>query len=307
MSRYFLKRGWRDASVSVLLFALVLGLALPEIFSPFQAQSTFLLQVIFFLTSLRIGFQGVWIELQSWKTLLWITSWMLLFLPVMVFFLVEPFFPILTLPLLLLAAMPVGMTTPLLTQLLQLNTSLALSLTLLTSLLAPFTVPLLVSIFAGSAGRIIEIEHLFITLIQVIIVPFVFAQILRWLAPRWIGATRGWHKPTSLFFVGLLIAAVAGRYHEALLARFTVEHGLGLLVMSLFFLLTHLIGYWIVWWRSREDRLTITFSMVYMNFTLAIFIAEKFFGDPSIIFYTILSIIPWNISMFMFQRFLIHR
>lgn len=58
MSRYFLKRGWRDASVSVLLFALVLGLALPEIFSPFQTQSTFLLQVIFFSDQFTDRFSG---------------------------------------------------------------------------------------------------------------------------------------------------------------------------------------------------------------------------------------------------------
>lgn len=307
MSRYFFQSGWRDASVSVLLLALAGGLLLPNLFGPFHVYSALLLQAIFFLTSLRIDFRGVWQEFRSWKTLFWITLWMLVFLPLGVFLLVKPFFPILALPLLLLAAMPVGMTTPLLTQLLQLNTSLALALTLLTSLLAPFTVPLLVSILVGSEQRIIEIDHLFITLVQVIVVPFTLAQCARWIIPRWVGVTRNWHKPVSLFCVGLLIAAIAGRYHEALHARISVEYGLGLIVMSLFFLMVHFIGYWIVWWRSQEDRLTITFSLVYMNFTLAIFIAEKFFGDPTIIFYTILSILPWNIGMFIFQRWVIHK
>lgn len=301
MLQHFFIRAWRDASVSVLMVALFLGLIFPTWFGAWQPYSPLFLQVIFFLTSLRIDFRGVWQELQDWPMLLWVTAFMLIGLPLLVFLVVPPLFPPLFVPLFLLAAMPVGMTTPLLIRLMGLNPSLALALSLTTSWLAPLTVPLLVEWFVGSQYDI-ALTPFFLTLVSVTVLPLVLAQGVRRLWPQLIERTARAHKPLSLFMVGFLIAAVAGYYQAALMQRFTLEYGLGLLVMTLFFLLVHGLGYWLAWWRSERDRLTITFSVVYMNFTLAIFIAEKFFGDPTVIFYTILSILPWNIGMLIFQH-----
>ncbi len=39
-----------------------------------------------------------------------------------------------------------------------------------------------------------------------------------------------------------------------------------------------------------------------MNFTLAVFIAQKFFPDPQVIFFTMVSLIPWNICIIIFRR-----
>lgn len=291
--------------MSVLVGALLCGLVFPSFFGSFQKYGSFLLQIVFFLTSLRMSFHGVWVEFRSWKTILWISVWMLILLPGLVFVLFYPFSPELRSSIILLAAMPVGMTTPLLTQLLQLNVSLALALTLATSVLAPVSVPIIINFLIPSIGAV-DVNHLMSTLVQVIVIPFGLAQVVRAFFPNVVHRTRVWHKPCSLAFVGLLIAAITGHYQGELLQRFTLEYGLGLLVMTLFFLGVHFIGYWIVWWRGSKDRLTVTFSVVYMNFTLAIFIAERFFSDPTVIFYTILSILPWNIGMFIFQQ-VIHR
>ncbi|TXH00852.1 MAG: hypothetical protein E6P95_03005 [Candidatus Moraniibacteriota bacterium] len=306
MFQLFPVRGWRDASVGVLLIALLLGLWLPMVFGPLQVYSTLCLQVVFFLSSLQIDIRGIWNEWRAWSTWLLVTLWMLILLPAALFSIVQVIFPDLALPLLLLAAMPVGMTTPLLAQILRLNGSLALILTLTTSLLAPITVPLLLGLFADPRYAI-EIGHVFLTLFQVIIIPFALAQIVKLFLPGFTRVTKRWYTSSSIILVGIIIASIAGHYQSALLSRFTFESGLGLLVLMLFFLITHVIGYWIVWWRNEQDRLTVTFSVVYMNFTLAIFIAEKFFGDPTVIFYTILAILPWNIGMFFFQKVVNHR
>ncbi len=292
-------RGLRDASITSLLAALGLGLAFPALFAPLQEWSTWILQLIFLLTSLRIDLRAVAKELHAWPTLLWVSCCTLLIVPMATYWLVAPFFPQMALAVLLLAAMPAGMTSPLLAQLLGLNTSLALVLTVITSLAAPVTVPMLIGLFSGET---VALGHLFLTLLQVIIVPFILAQIVRAAWPSGVRRALAWQKPVALSLVALLIAAIAGRYHAELWERFDGAYLLGLGVLTLFFLLLHVLGYWIAWWRRRHDRLTVMLCVVYMNFTLAIFLAEKFFRDPDVIFYTILSIIPWNISLVLFHR-----
>lgn len=306
MSSGYLTHQLRDSYIGVLLVALALGFALPQVFAPLQAYSTELLQIIFFLTSLHIQLSGIWHELKRWPTILLVSSFMLLALPLLVYGLTSPWLPALALPLVLLATMPVGMTSPLLVQFFGLNTSLALVLTLTTSLLAPFTVPLLLTLLAP-ASVAIDLSHLFLTLFQVMIIPFVVAQIVRMIWPEVGRATRRVYKPVALFLVGCLIAAIAGKYQTAFLSAINMETLLGLGVMTLFFLLVHILGYWLTWWRSETDRLTVTLCVVYMNFTLAIFIAEKFFPDPQVVLYTILSILPWNIGIVLFRKVVVER
>lgn len=295
-----------DSSLNILLVALVAGLALPALFTPFQQWSTLLLQAIFFLSSLKIDLHNVTHEARAWPTILLVNLFMLIVLPMLVFLAATFSIPALALPLLLLAAMPAGMTSPLFAQVLGLNISLSLVITVTTSLLAPLTVPIVLSLLVGGAEGV-NLNHLFLTLLQVTFIPLVLAQLTRRFVPGLVSRTGRWFKYCSVSLLGLLIASIAGRYSDELLSRFSLESFLGLLAMTLFFLLTHLAGYWLAWWRNTEDRLTITLSITYMNFTLAIFLAQKFFINPDVIFYTLLSILPWNVGIILFRRVVEHR
>lgn len=292
-----------DLSISVLLVALVAGLLLPELLSPLQAWSTLLLQIIFFLTSLRIELKGLWQEVRDVRSIALVTFFMLIGLPLLAYASTFWISEELALALLLLAAMPVGMTTPLLAQLFGLNVPLALVLTLSTSLLLPFTLPLLFNILLPETITI-DLSHLFITLLQVILLPLALAQIVRRFLPSVVEGHTRLTKPLALLSMCLLMAGIAAKYHEELIGHFTFDYLLGLLVLALFFVLVHLMSYWLLWWRSAPDRLTVVLAVVYMNFTLAIFIAQKFFPDPQILLYTILSILPWNIGMLIFRSVL---
>lgn len=306
MSRSYLTYQLRDSYIGVLLIALLAGFLVPSLFAPWQAYSTLILQAIFFLTSLRMSLRGVWREFQEWPTLIVVSMFMLVVLPLVVYGLAQTFNPSLAWALFLLAAMPVGMTSPLMAHLFGLNTPLALVLTLVTSLLAPFTFPFLAGLLSN--GETINIGHLFLTLLQVIVIPFALAQGVALLAPSVVRLTARLHKGVSLALVGLLIAAIAASYQQAFLTRLlTIEYFLGLAVLTLFFLAVHLAGYWLAWWRNERDRLTIVLCVVYMNFTLAIYIAERFFANPDIVFYTILAIIPWNIGIVLFRHAVVGR
>jgi bile acid:Na+ symporter, BASS family len=290
-----------DSYINVLLLSLFLGFVFPQFFAPLNIYSTFFLQVIFFISSLKIDFLEIGQELRHWKTLLLVNFFMLFLLPVIAYTLGGLFFPELILPLLLLASMPAGMTSPLLTELIRGNVPLALLITITTSLLAPFTIPFILQFLSGGSVSI-DTTAMILTLIQVIFVPFILAQLLRLFIskPALTKAGRPL-KNTSFLFLGTLLTSIVAKHSSSLHDIFSFEALGGIFQMFLFFILVHFLAFTLFFWRNNRDRLTITLCIVYMNFTLAVFIAQKFFPDPRIIFFTIISLIPWNICIIVFR------
>lgn len=298
---HYLSHRAHDSYINVLLLALLLGFLAPSVFAPMNAYATFLLQAIFFLSSLKIDLRGIFRELHDWKAVSLVTLFMLLILPAVTYALFRPLFPDLAIPLLLLAAMPAGMTSPLFTEMLGGNVSLALVATVTTSLFAPFTIPLIVTLFGGETVTL-DTVSMFLTLFQVIFLPFFLAQGTRMLlgTGRIDKAKKG-AAVLSVTLVCLLLASIVAKYSDEMIDRFHMEAVWQLLGMFFFFVLVHVAAYSLVWWRDTRDRLTITLCVVYMNFTLAIFLAQEFFPDPDVVFFTMLSIIPWNIGIILFR------
>ncbi len=128
----------------VIILALLGGLFLPNetvLLAPF---ATIFLQVIFFLTSLKIDIKKVWKEIDNVYELIIPVVAILIVFPAIVYLVASLAAPSLAIGLLLLAAMPIGMTAPLLVEVLGGKVGMALVLTVITSLLAPFSIPLVV-------------------------------------------------------------------------------------------------------------------------------------------------------------------
>ena len=49
------------------------------------------------------------------------------------------------------------------------------------------------------------------------------------------------------------------------------------------------------------NRVTITICLTYLNFTLAIYLAGKFFNDPKIVVPVVLSVLPWSLLIIPFK------
>jgi BASS family bile acid:Na+ symporter len=302
MHHYSFTHRPNDSYINVLVLSLFLGFLLPQFFAPLNLYSTLFLQGIFFLSSLKIDFQEIQQELSRWRTLLLINFFMLFLLPAIAYILSSMFFPELTLPILLLAAMPAGMTSPLLTELIRGNVPLSLIITISTSLLAPFTIPFILKLLSSGAVTI-DTWAMILTLTQVIFLPFILAQVCRLFITknslRKVGRPM---KAASFILLGLLLTSIIAKYSHELRSTFSFSSFIGILQLSLFFFLVHILSYTLFFWRNTRDRLTITLSIVYMNFTLAVFIAQKFFPDPQVIFFTMVSLIPWNICIIIFRR-----
>jgi len=282
-----------ESYIFVMVAALALGLFLPQA-KYLIAWNTFILQVIFFLSCLKIDPKQVLDYLKDWRFLSLANFMMLIGFPFVVWLVINPFAPDMGLALFLLAAMPVGMTAPLLVEVVGGRQSVAMVLTVTTSLLAPLTVPLLTKVLYG-ASITVDALGMFKQLALVIFLPFALAMIVRWVVPKAIQTIKPATKPISIILLGLLIAGAVAKQSASIIA---LSHDWWQLFVAIgtlyvFFFVTHLLGYYGFWWKKYEDKNTASISLTYMNFTLAIFLASQFFPKPQVLLPLVLSILPW--------------
>lgn len=289
----------------VIVVALIFALAWPSMTVLLAPGATLFLQIIFFLTSLKLDPKSILKEIADVRMLALCTFFMLIALPAIVFLIAQAVVPSMAVALLLLATMPTGMTAPLLVEVVGGKTSMALIIALLTSLLAPFTVPFMIGLFA-SASVTVSALAMFTTLAKVILLPFVLAQLLRLMWPQKLQATFFTFKPISVILLGLLIAGVVAKQAHVILNGLGTTILFQLIVLSIFICALLAVGYFIAFWRSPQERMTITVCTTFMNFTLAIYLAGEFFPDPSVTLATVLVIFPWSLLLLPYRFVLSH-
>lgn len=291
MNRFY--RVLSDSYIFVMIIALAAGLFMPAAahLTPWNTQ---ILQAIFFLSCLKIDLGQLRGSLKDWRFLLLANVLMLVAFPVVVWVTMNPFAPNLGLALFLLAAMPVGMTTPLLVDVVGGKQTIAMVLTVTTSLLAPITIPLLTKILYG-ATIAVDAFGMFKQLSLVIFLPFILALIVRTIVASTVEAIKTTTKPISILLLGLLIAGAIAKQSAHIRAMSQDLPRLFLIIVALylFFCALHLAGYYAFWWKKREDKLTASVALTYMNFTLAIFLASQFFPTPEVLLPLVLAILPW--------------
>ncbi len=100
--------------------------------------------------------------------------------------------------------------------------------------------------------------------------------------------------------LGLLIAGIIATQAGSIQTN-VMQFIPALIILCIFFLILHVAGYWTAPWLEHKKRLATTVCLTYMNFTLAIYLASKFFPMPTILIPVILSVIPWSLSVIPFQ------
>ncbi|MDQ5922800.1 MAG: bile acid:Na+ symporter, family [Patescibacteria group bacterium] len=282
----------------VALAAILLGVFLPNIFKQLSPYTTVFLGIIFFLSSLKIDVSNLKREVKDWKVISWVCIFILFITPGIIYFLTLKLYAPLALAFLLLSVMPAGMTSPLLSEFIGGRQSLALVLTMLTSLLAPLTVPFVIKLLAGHSVTV-DLWGMVKLLSLVIYLPFILAQVVKFTNKKIIEKTSPYFKTSSMILLGFLIASVVAKQSQFIIEGINrggdlIYYLIGLLV--LFFIL-HILGYFLVFWRGREDKTTIAICVTYMNFTLAIELANKFFPEANVLLPVVFSVLPWALLL----------
>lgn len=266
----------------VVLLALIAGLIFPSYLSWLNAYSTHLLISVFFTSSLRLSFDEILVYTKDWRMLLITNAFMLVVLPFALFLPATFLSPEWALALLIMGSMPTGMTIALVADFFGGKTSLALVITATTSLLAPFTIPLIFKIAVNRAVPI-PVLSMFWSLFLTIVIPFVLAMLVKRAVPATVKKFDHVIRTISVICFGILIAGiVAGTSNENLvsvsprdlLIVLVVTGWLGLLIW---------VSYYLVKWRTPAERITIALCMLYLNNTLALFVADRFFAQYNVI------------------------
>lgn len=291
-----------ESYVFILLLSLTLGLLIPRYAIHLAGWTSIFLGIIFFLSALKIDLNEVVSYLNDRKMVVMANVVMLIGLPIVVYFATRLVYPDLAIAFMLLAAMPAGMTSPLLAEICGGKQSLALVITITTSLLAPFTIPLMVKLLAGADVQV-DTLGMFLSLVKVIFIPFVLANIVKYFWHKRIKASFYTFKPISTLLLGLLIMGIVAKQADTILSGLNLSFLFQVAALFILYLIFHIAGYYVAWWRKPNDRVTITICLAYNNFTLAIYLAGKFFDEPNIVVPVVLSVLPWSLLIIPFKYY----
>ncbi|MBP7133778.1 bile acid:sodium symporter [Patescibacteria group bacterium] len=284
------------------IIIVLLGLIVGSLFSAqlrwLNDYATPLLIIVFFTSSLRLSGEELLRYGKDWRMMLIAALFMLVVLPFALFMPARILAPNWALALLIMGAMPTGMTIALVADYFGGKTSLALLITAATSLLAPFTIPLVFKIAVGTYVPI-PILSMFWSLFLTIVLPLVLALLVKRAAPRLVSRYDRFFRELSVLAFGLLIAGITANSTSGNITLLPSLHDLIVLVGATLWLGTLTwVSYDLVTWRAPAERMTIALCMIYLNNTLALFIGDKFFHDQHVLPQLILLLVVVNILLF---------
>jgi BASS family bile acid:Na+ symporter len=258
-----------------------------------------LLGLMLFLVFLKIDAIEIIENIRNYRLMMYISIMYMIIIPLFFFFSVNFIDHELATGILLLTAMPAGVSTPALTDILKGNVPLSMSMAIVSQLLAPFTVPFLFWLIDLKGLEINE--WLILRDISILVfVPMIFSQLIK----RYFPATirRGQHLFTSgnvlVLFAFVLVTIASQR--EVLLSD-PVSLIRNVAILYFIFILLHIGGYLILLKDRKENRIAVAIGAAYMNNGMAIVLAASYF-KPEVLVLMVLSELPWNTLLAPFKK-----
>ena len=282
-----------------LLAGIMLGLWKPFEFEVPKSVPKILLGLMLYFVFLKIDFADVVEHIRDYKRMSYISVLYMLIIPMLFFLLFRIFDRELALGILLLTAMPTGVSTPALSDIVRGNMSLTMSIALITQSVAPLTVPLLFWI-VGTKGLDINKLLLLRDIAIMVFSPMVLAIIVKRYFPATVRKTRHLFTSANVLLLFCFVFIAISSQRETI-----ISDPLALIwkaaILYAVFIVLHIAGYWICPRSKKEDKIALSVSAAYMNNGLAIVLAATYFS-PNILVLMVLSEIPWNTLLAPFRK-----
>lgn len=260
-----------------------------EIFPAFLPKM--LLGMMLLLVFLKIDTLEILENIRNYKLMIYVASVYMIIIPVLFYFSINIFNSELAIGILLLTAMPAGVSTPALTDIVKGNVPLSMSLAIVSQMIAPFTVPLLfwlIDLNGHSINKLLMLKDMAI----IVFLPMIISQVIKKYFPLTIKKTQ--HLFTSLnvlLLFAFVYLAISSQRNNIL------ENSVGLVwkiaVLYLVFIILHVIGYLICFKQNKENKIAVAIGAAYMNNGMAIVLAASYF-KPEVLVLMVLSELPWN-------------
>jgi predicted Na+-dependent transporter len=286
-----------------LIAGILLGLWQPIAFSAPKYLPKILLGMMLFFVFLKIDALEVIENLKDYKLMIFIALAYMIIIPVFFFLLTDIFDRQLALGLLLLTAMPAGVSTPALTDILKGNISLAMSIALVTQVIAPFTVPFLFWIIGT---KVLEINKflLFKDIAIMVFIPLIVAQFIKNYFPAAIKKSQHLFTSANVLLLFIFVYVAISSQRNVILDN-PVKLIWRTAVLYLVFIILHAVGYLMGYRESKENKIAMSVTAAYMNNGLAIVLASTYFG-ADILVLMVLSELPWNTLLAPFKKVISH-
>ena len=284
-----------------LISGMIIGVWQPVPFDVPKFVPKFLLVLMMFFLFLKIDALEILDRIKNYKLMIFIAFIYMFLVPLLFFIPIHYLDHKLALGILLLTAMPAGISSPALTDILKGNISFAMSITIVTQLAAPVTIPLLFWLI-GSGGLEINKLLIFRDIIIIVFLPLVLSQVTKKYVPAFV--KRGLHLLTSanIFLLFIFVYITISSQSSTIL-----QNPLSLVwktaTLYLVFIILHAIGYIVSYKGNKENKVATSVTSAYMNNGLAIVLASAYFG-PDIVVLMVLSEIPWITLLAPFKRIL---
>ena len=262
-----------------------------------------LLGMMLFFVFLKIDSLKILENIRNYKLMIYITLVYMIIIPIFFFFSISIFNPDLAIGILLLTAMPAGVSTPALTDIVKGNVPLSMSLTIVSQMISPFTVPLLfwlINLHGHSVDKLLMLKDMAI----IVFLPMIISQLIKKYFPLTI-------KKTQRLFTSLNVLLLFAFVYLAISSQrnYILENPVGMVwkiaVLYIVFILLHLIGYMICFKQKKENRIAVAIGAAYMNNGMAIVLATSYF-KPEVLVLMVLSELPWNTLLAPFKRVTSH-
>ncbi len=271
------------------LLGILMGIFLPfsSVFYPYIIQ---MLMFILFISCLKIDLGKIFKKIKDFKLVAYLVFLILIAVPVVVYFIFDIFLePDYSLSILILLAMPAGMTVSVLASIFQGDKELALILSVITSLLCPITIPFLIYFLAGVKTSI-NFFQMFASLATIIFIPFILAMFFRKIGGRIINATEQYYSPLSMLIIMFISAGSVSKINFVQVIgsdKLIIYPFISLFILAI---LLYVIGYYVIFQKDKKLKITSSLALANMNSTLAIVFAAKFFGPKTLLLVTLYSI-----------------
>lgn len=272
-----------------MLAALLAGMLVPDLGHELSWTFKPAILIILTLVFTRIDMAEVLGHIRAPWLLAYLVLLKLIVVPLLLYAALQSWLPSLAVGVLLLTAAPPAAAAPVFTELVKGNTTLCVSFYLLCYLVAPVTITFVMG-FTGLAE--LDLWGLFRSTALLVFAPLILAQLAKKLIPTFIERTQTHYGSLNLIVITYLVFAVVSASARDFRENVGFMVGVAAL-LTVLFLLLHLIGYLMVIWRPEADRLAISVSLTYMNTALTVVLAIEFFA-PEVLLVAVASEIPWS-------------
>ena len=138
--------------------------------------------------------------------------------------------------------------------------------------------PTVTKIALGQAVPI-PMFQMFWSLFLTIVIPFILAMVLKQRIPKRIEAHDGLWRNVSVAAFGLLILGITASSALGTPVTISLQDWAVLAFVLPWLAMLIWVAYHIVPWRKPSERMTVALCMLYLNNTLALYVADKFFRD----------------------------